>query len=187
MLRYRWMLVAVVDSLLAGSEVGASPYGLHRVPLTTLYQPQHGPIGLVVKARANDGPPLRLLLDSGADHLTLDSKAARRSGLVAREDLDIVGAGATTRPARFATAERVQVGDLILHDCSVVIVEGEIAEGIDGVIPLSLFNAFSIQLDIPRRVLDLYPYSSHHDDGGFIKVFARGNLLFVRTDRKSVV
>jgi hypothetical protein len=186
MARCRWIsLIFLICSLAVSGVAGIGSSQVHHVPLTTLYHPQFGNIGLVLKARATAGPPLRLLVDSGADHLTLDSRAARKSGLVPGESLDVVGAGPGARQAHFTTG-RIEIGDLVFEDCPVVVVDGKIAEGIDGVVPLSLFSDFSIRLDIPRKALELYPGRSA-DEGrsGSVKVIARKKLLFAPVQLES--
>jgi hypothetical protein len=43
-------------------------------------------------------------------------------------------------------------------NCPVAVVRGRVAEGVDGVIPVSLFGGFLVRLDLPARALALTPY-----------------------------
>src|SRR3974377_2284778 len=67
----------------------------YRLGLTSVVNPPSGAMGLILKARVNGGPVLRLLVDSGAQYLVLDRKAARKSGQLSGAELDLVGAGAS--------------------------------------------------------------------------------------------
>ena len=165
---------------LAGSCFAADqPYHLQ---LNTLVTPSAGAIGLILKTQVDGGPPLRLLLDSGAEHLVLSRDAARKSGLKPGAELDLIGAGASTRTARM-TAGSVEVDTLAFHDCPIVIAGGRLAEGIDGVIPLSLFSDFLIRLDVPRKVLELEPYppGSQDPDPAFVRAIKQRHLLFLQS------
>src|SRR5215469_3810987 len=66
---------------------------VHQLKLGPFVVPPTRMVGLIVKARINGGPPLRLLLDSGASLITLDSKAAAKSNCAGAIDFDLVGAG----------------------------------------------------------------------------------------------
>lgn len=144
---------------------GASPPSVpsltdfHRLKLKTLTIPSTGPIGLIAMARVNGGPPLRLLLDSGARYVVLNKKTAARSGCQGGSTLDLIGAGVTLPGIATAlTADTVEVGEILLHGVDVVVVERRLLDGIDGVIPLALFAGFMIQLDMRNRNLDLTPF-----------------------------
>ncbi len=57
-----------------------------------------------------------------------------------------------------ATAGSVEVSGVAFRDYPLVIVDGRIVEGVDGVIPLALFADFLVHLDVPGRVLELEPH-----------------------------
>ena len=59
---------------------------------------------------------------------------------------------------------------------------GVLAEGIDGVIPLSLFRDFLIRLDLPAKTLTLMPYPDRQalQSGGFSSATLSGDMLFLR-------
>src|ERR1700693_5460466 len=66
----------------------------YRVKLDPFVVPPARTVGLLVTARINGGPMLRLLLDSGTQYVVLNRKAALKSGCAGGSDLDLVGAGA---------------------------------------------------------------------------------------------
>jgi len=140
-----------------GSARLISPYSPYTLKLTS-FAPSPGQVtGVLLKARINSGPELRLLLDSGAEYLTLDSKAAMRSSLRGASDLVLVGASRTGSGVA-ASAAKVEIGPLVFSDCPVNVVRKRMPGGIDGVIPLALFAGFLVRLDLPAKTLGLEPY-----------------------------
>jgi hypothetical protein len=160
------------------------PYALK---LTTLFTPRTSSMGLLLKARIDGGPPLRFLLDSGAQNVFLSRHAANLSGRSEGTTMDLVGFGASESEARRLTPGTVEIGDLVLRNCEMLGVAHSLPEGIDGVIPLSLFAGFLVQLDVPGRTLHLEPYrsdspvnsNSRVNDEGFSPARADNNLLFL--------
>jgi hypothetical protein len=177
-MHFGWLWIA---ASFAGSCLNAD--GPYRLPLQSLVTPSAGATGLILKTRVDGGPPLRLLLDSGAEHLVLTRDAARKSGHSGGADFDLVGAGGATRGARMATVGSVEVGPLTLHDRPLVIADGRLSDGIDGVIPLSLFADFLIRLDVPRKVLELQPHPAggQFSDPAFVPAAKHRHLLFLHS------
>jgi aspartyl protease len=155
----------------------------YRLQLTSLVKPPTGAIGLILKTSVNGGPPLRLLLDTGAEHLVLSRNAARKTGSRSGADVDLMGAGTEARAAHLTTAATVEIGELTLRDCPMAIVDGRLAEGVDGVIPLSLFADYLIHLDVPHKLLVLEPYPSalQTSDPTFVRAAMQQHLLFLPT------
>src|ERR1022692_240446 len=154
------------NDLVTSPETGGR-YQSHTFKLGSFVIPPSAPAGLILKVRIDGGPVLRLLLDSGAQFIVLDKTAAARSGHSAGSELDLVGVGRRPKTARMAKAGSVRIGDLVFHDCELIVAEGRLLDGIDGVIPLSLFAGFLVRLDIPGKTLDLRPYPPGEpvDDG----------------------
>jgi len=175
-LGWLWIAASFVASCIAADQ----PY---RFQLSSLVTPPAGATGLIVKTRVDGGPALRLLLDSGADRLVLSRDAARKSQLKYGEPLDLAGASSVTRVARLTTANSVEIGPLVLRDRAVVIADGSLADGIDGVIPLSIFADFIVRLDIPHKVLELIPYPAERQDAGpaFVRATKQSDLLFLQS------
>ena len=167
--------------LVTPPEIGG-PYQAHTLKLGSFVVPPSSPTGLFLKVRIDSGPVLRLLLDSGAQYISLDKAAAAKSGHSGGSELDLVGVGRQPKAARMAKAYRVGIGDLVFHDCGLIIVDGKLLDGIDGVIPLSLFAGFLVRLDIPGRTLDLRPYppGGPVEVGDFSHVRASNDLLFIK-------
>jgi hypothetical protein len=171
--------------VLAALQTGLAQPAANRaytLPLTS-YVPTPGRVaGQLLKARINGGPPLRMLLDSGATHVTIDSRTASRTGVSAATDLLLVGLGAWPPAAvREGRAETIAVGDLEFRDCVVDVAPSRLAEGLDGVIPTALFSGFLMRLDLPAKALELLPLPDgprprSPDSAEFVAV---RNLLFV--------
>jgi len=173
-----WLAAVIVCA--RASAAGATDARAWRLSLHSFVAPPARTIGLIAKARINGGPPLRLLLDSGADSIVLDRRAASRSGCSGEVDLDLVGPNAATVVKR-ANNARVELGALILHDVPLLIAGKTIAEGIDGALPLALFKDFLIRLDIPAKALELLPYpSAVNPPAELLEAVASNRLLFVK-------
>jgi hypothetical protein len=132
------------------------PYSLK---LSALFNPQAGPMGLLVRARIGGGPSLRLLLDSGAQHIVLNKWAAGPLS-AAGSTLELIGLGGSDKGARRLACATVEISDLALRDCDMLSVGAQLLDGIDGVIPMSLFAGFLVRLDIPKKTLYLDPYTT---------------------------
>lgn len=179
---------AVAFAFSPGSSGASAPTRLamgspqYRITLGPFVVPPTRTAGLEIGARVNGGPPLRLLLDSGAQYLVLDRKTAEKSRCTGETDLDLVGAGAPAAMlAKLEHAETVQVGDLVLRNVPVVIENHKLADGIQGVLPLSLFAGFLIQLDFPAKRLDLLPYPAEFKQPeGAIGTVLNNRVLFVK-------
>jgi len=126
---------------------------------------------------------LRLLLDSGAQHIVLDKRAAARSGKTAIAGVELVGVGAASRASKQAAPAKVQIGDLVLENCDILVVDGQILDGIDGIVPMSLFAGFLVRFDARGKVLQLDAYSSEPPvlDAGYLPVRVDHRLFFLRT------
>jgi predicted aspartyl protease len=154
----------------------------YRLKLGPFVTPPARTVGLIVKTRINGGPPLRLLLDSGANYIVLERRAAVKSGCVGGADLDLIAAGAAPATAvKQLKADSVTIGDLTLRNVPVLVTGHALGQGIHGVIPLSLFAGFLIRLDIPDKSLDLLPYPPERaDTTGSLKALTSNRLLFVK-------
>ena len=159
-----------------------SRFQSHTLKLTPFVVPPASPLGLLLKVRIDNGPVLRLLLDSGAQSIVLDKATAAKSGHSGGSEFDLVRDGRSPRPSRMVQAGTVAVGDLVFHNCRLIIADGKLLDGIDGVIPLSLFAGFLVRLDIPGRTLELRPYppGGSVEDADLAHVRASNDLLFIK-------
>jgi hypothetical protein len=133
-----------------------SPYQQYDLKLLAFYPAPRCPAGVLLHVRINGGRSLRLVLDSGAEFIVIGAKDARSVGLSAGPEMDLVGL--KSRTARVGRAETVEVGPLSFRNCPVAFVKGKVIEGADGVIPLTLFSAFRLHLNLPEKTLGLIPY-----------------------------
>jgi len=138
-----------------------SPYLQYELRLWPFYPVPSRPAGVLLHGRINGGPPLRLVLDSGAGFIVIGAKAARSAGISAGSEMELVGLG--SRPARVGWAETVEIGPVRFRNCRVALVEGKVIEGADGVIPLSVFSDFLLRLNLPEKTLGLIPYPREQD------------------------
>ena len=163
-----WLIVGGLRASEAGSTPApnarpelVSPYQSYELKLRPFYPIPNRPTGVLVQGRINGGPPLRLVLDSGAEFIVIGSKAARSARIAARSELELVGLG--SRPARVGQAETVEIGPVSFRNCRVALMDGKVVEGADGVIPLSFFSDFLVRLNLPAKTLGLIPYPPEQD------------------------
>jgi predicted aspartyl protease len=136
--------------------------------------------GLLVKVRINGGPPLKLLVDSGSQSVVLARAAALHSHCAGGVDFELVGAGAATATrAKQQTADTLELGDLTLRGVPLIVADRTLGEGIQGVLPLSIFSEFLVRLDFPAKELDLLPYPNDPADRSVsFPVLSSNQLLF---------
>lgn len=157
-----------------------SPYQPYELKLQSFFPTPNQLTGVLLHVRINGGRPLRLVLDSGAESIVIGSRAARSLDIVSAAEIDLVGL--RTRSVKTGTVERVDVGPLSFRRCRIDLVDGELVEGADGVIPLSMFSNFLVRLDLSARTLGLVPYADESGpEAASHRTVAEGNLLLVRT------
>jgi hypothetical protein len=152
----------------------------YRIKLERFAVPPNTIAGLLVKARINGGPSLRLLVDSGSQYVVLGRSAALHSHCAGGADFELVGAGAPTAArAKRQVADTLALGDLTLRGVPLVVTDRAFADGIQGVLPLAIFSEFLVRLDFPAKELDLLPYPSGADRSAAVPVLSSNQLLFV--------
>lgn len=157
-----------------------SPYQQYDLKLRAFYPAPHCAAGVLLSVRINGGRPLRMVLDSGAEFIVIGIKDARSVGLSGGSEMDLVGLD--SRPARVGRADTVEIGPLAFRNCRVAFLKGKVVEGADGVIPLSLFSAFLLRVDLPEKLLSLIPYSQEEDQAvPPSRGVAKHDLLLVAT------
>ena len=155
-----------------------SPYQQYDLKLRAFYPAPRCPAGVLLIARINGGRPLRLLLDSGAEFIVIAAKVGRWAGLSARSEMELIGLG--SRPATVGRAATVEIGPVRFRNCPVVLVDGKVVEGADGVIPLSLFSDFLVRLNLDEKMLRLIPHPPEQDQATLsVPAFAKARLLLV--------
>ena len=167
----------------AGPEL-SSPLHPYSLKLESFVPSPGRAMGVLLKVRINDGRPLRLLLDSGAEHIVLTRTTARAHDLLGGTRLSLIGFGAMEQAAgAVAIADTVEIGPLAFRNCRVDVVDHKVVEGADGVLPLALFSDFLVRLDFPGKVLSLTPYREQSRDdfrGRFTRALAVNAVLFLK-------
>jgi hypothetical protein len=157
-----------------------SPYQPYELKLQSFFPALNRLTGVLLHVRINGGRPLRLVLDSGAESIVIDARSAHSLGLSNGAEIDLVGL--RTKSAKTGTVESVDIGPLSFRNCRIDLVDGEVVEGADGVIPLAMFSNFLVRLDLPERTLRLFPYPDKQCPAvSFHRAVAEGDLLLVRT------
>ncbi len=137
----------------------ASPYAAYRLALTGFRPTTSEENGILVAARINGGKPLRLLLDTGARGILIDSRVARNLGLETIVESRLGGFGDTgVGGSRVALARTVAFGDLAFEECLVEVTDHRLTAGADGVLGADVFERFRIGVDPQARVLQLTPF-----------------------------
>ena len=174
-------LVALLGAADTGRS-GAVPERSFRIKLRPFVVPPSPPSGLLISGRVNGGPPLRMLLDSGAQFLVLSRRSAAKSGCSGGTNFPLVGAGAAAaKTARSLRAETIEIDDFLARAVHVLVSDERLPDGVDGVLPLSLFAGLLIRLDLPAKSLDLYPYPEQMEhQTAEIAALQNNDLLFVK-------
>jgi tetratricopeptide (TPR) repeat protein len=121
-----------------------------------LYDPTHiRGYGLNVKV---NGTSAKLMLDTGASGILVDSKIAEKAGVKRLVDQDIHGIGDRAAPLGYlGYAEKIQIGELEFQNCYVDVVPGRDVIGDDGLIGADVFRHFLVDLDMPDGKVKLSP------------------------------
>ena len=109
--------------------------------------------GLTVKVNDTSS---KLLVDTGASGILINSKIAERAGVTKIADQHIGGIGdrgASTGYVGFA--KKLQVGNLVFEDCYVDVVDKKNSLGEDGLVGTDVFAEFLVDLDLPNAKLRL--------------------------------
>ncbi len=158
---------------------GAAAY---HFPLTRFIRSADKTQGLLLTARINGGKPLRLLLDSGAEGIYLNSRAASKLDLELLAEARIAGLGqkaaidGQVALARTVTLEQFQMENSILH-----VMDLAWLPDADGVIGTEVFKDFLVRIDAPRHTLDLLPLEDQPSRGiTTIPAYRVGHYLLVQ-------
>jgi Flp pilus assembly protein TadD len=121
-----------------------------------LYDPRNiRGYGLMVKL---NGVSSRLMLDTGASGILVDSKIAVKAGIKPIVDEKIQGIGDKGGTAGFVGyAEKIQIGELEFQGCIVEVATGRSVLGDDGLIGADVFRHFLVDMDMPNGKFKLSP------------------------------
>lgn len=111
--------------------------------------------GLAVKL---NGVSSRLMLDTGASGILVDSRIAAKVGIKPIADEKIQGIGDKAAMAGFVGyVEKIQIGELEFQGCIVEVATGRSVLGDDGLIGADVFRHFLVDLDMPNGKFKLSP------------------------------
>jgi tetratricopeptide (TPR) repeat protein len=121
-----------------------------------LYDPRNiRGYGLMVKL---NGVSSRLMLDTGASGILVDSKIAAKAGIKPLVEEKIQGIGDKAALAGFiGYAEKIQIGELEFEGCVVEVASGRSVLGDDGLIGADVFRHFLVDMDMPNGKFKLSP------------------------------
>jgi hypothetical protein len=121
-----------------------------------LYDPRNiRGYGLVVKL---NGVSSRLMVDTGASGILVDSKIAAKAGITPIVDEKIQRIGDKEGMAGFVGyAEKIQIGELEFKGCIVEVATGRSVLGDYGLIGADVFRHFLVDMDMPNGKFKLSP------------------------------
>src|SRR5262249_14211907 len=142
--------------------------------MTMLLEGPYRVRGVGLRVSFNGGKEESLLLDTGASGLLLNRKAAEKYGIKRLTTSKLEGIG-DKRPVEgyLGFAERVQVGDVELHNCLVHVSDRSNLVGEAGLIGTDVFSKFLVTLDFAGRKVRLSPLPKREDEGSDDEVYDR--------------
>jgi clan AA aspartic protease (TIGR02281 family) len=120
-----------------------------------------GNVGCIVRARINNKHDVRLMVDTGADHLSLSETTARRLGIALNTQVNVHGAGGEGSAQRGSgRVDALSLGEVVWRDVPAILsfdsTRGD-PEAVDGVLGTAILREFLIDLDLPNSRLRLVP------------------------------
>lgn len=112
--------------------------------------------GVAIHVRLNNKKTVSLLLDTGASGIVLHRRVAGKADI--RQVYDIATRGIGDEKAAIGYlgwAGDVKIGSIEFENVPVTVLEGNFAEGTDGLIGIDVFEHFLISLDIQKSELEL--------------------------------
>ena len=157
--------------------------------LTGFYPDGRTRRGVLLPVRINDGKPLHLLIDTGADGIVISRRALPGSGLEVLTSAGVRGFGSEDLTGVVALARSVAIGDLRLENCALQVVDGQLTPGADGVIGTDVFEQFLVRLDMASLALDLDPLpeevNATQRTSAASPFYRLGHLLLIKPDHGS--
>lgn len=118
--------------------------------------------GLKVKFNNATG---RLLLDTGASGILVNSKLAQSAGIQRVMEQHVGGIGDKGKSAGYlGFAQSVQIGDLQFENCYVDVTDSRKSIGEDGLIGADVFAKFLVDIDFPDHKFKLSPLPKLPDE-----------------------
>jgi tetratricopeptide (TPR) repeat protein len=175
--------------------VQAKPVSQTEIKMETVAPVPRMVLGAGLRVRFNDSVNATLLLDTGANWITIPRKLAEKIGARKISNYGLEGTGDSGPAAGyFAWVDKVTLGDLEFHDCLVHVSMKNDMGGIDGVVGANFLSQYLVTLDFPvRRVrLTALPKSPSADNDSSLQAatetgeavrhfFGFGHLLLLPT------
>lgn len=109
---------------------------------------------MIVTVRLNDGPPLRMLFDTGSN-FSITPQAAQRIGLHLVGHGFTGGPGVGDVPERYGTVRRVRIGRAVLRNLPCEVFDLGPSPHFDGLIGIEVLLRYAVRIDFPHRRLSL--------------------------------
>jgi Flp pilus assembly protein TadD/predicted aspartyl protease len=151
--------------------------------------------GLLVSI--NGSKPFKLMIDTGASGILINSRAAEKAGVQRLAAMRFGGIGDSgVQDGYRALAEKVRVGGVEFEDCVVDVSDKKAVADEDGLIGMDVFSHFLVTLDFYKQELRLDPLPKHQaaaaegepedreiapEMRGFSPVFRFGHALMIPT------
>jgi predicted aspartyl protease len=186
------------DEQLIGHKVArlASEYERTELSLYPVYNGRNRVRGFSLHVSINGIKSLRLLVDTGASGILVNTKEGNKLGLSNLSDAIFSGIGDDRKhqTARVGIAERVMMGKVEFADYPIEVSDRKFEEDCDGLIGTEVFSDFLVTLDFTARKVRLEPLPNHRPDDegpfnreitenlkGFAPVFRFGHHLLIST------
>jgi len=103
----------------------------------------------LVSARINDSINVRLMLDTGATFVTLTETCARRLGLQLdpENQIEMAMADGSRSQGIRVILDAIQVGDVVVHGVSAVVMGDHTDSDMDGLLGMSFLRGLEVRLD----------------------------------------
>lgn len=144
----------------------ASTSSTAEIPLQPLLREVHGELttsqyALSVGINGHQG---LLLLDSGASGVTINKSLAEHASLKPSGAETIEGIGDDgPQHGSWAYADRIDIGGLEFHDCTVSVLEKDMGQG-DGIIGVNVLSKFLVTIDYPMHKVKLDTLPARPDE-----------------------
>jgi hypothetical protein len=138
----------------SGADLGAEPPSVAGAPTVIRFTPG-API--LVSARINDGDPVTLILDTGADRTLVAPAALARLGIPTPNTYDATIQGVTgSIRADVVPIQSLEVGGVRAGPLAIIAHDAELA-GADGLLGRDFLSLFSVTIDAGARAVTLQP------------------------------
>jgi predicted aspartyl protease len=147
-------------SELKPSEIKIQPYGRQDAYVNDVNRDGPAKIskGYGLQVKFNDRASAVLLLDTGADGITIGRKLAEKAGAVRIADTRIFGIGDKGPVESYvAWIDKINIGSVEFHNCIVVVSSKNNIADEAGLIGPDVFEKFLITLDFREKIMTLAP------------------------------